>query len=72
MRKTGDLFKKISDTKGIFHAKLGTHTHIKKDKKKKKKKKKEKDRSYGSNRSRSKEIPGLIGKFCLAVQNEAG
>ena len=22
--KTGDLFKKISDTKGIFHAKMGT------------------------------------------------
>ena len=42
MRKTGDLFKKISDTKGIFHAKLGTHTHIKKDKKKKKKRKKKK------------------------------
>ena len=40
MRKTGDLFKKISDTKGIFHAKLGTHTHIKKDKKKKKEKRK--------------------------------
>ena len=24
MRKTRDLFKKISDTKGIFHAKMGT------------------------------------------------
>ena len=24
MRKTGDLFKKIRDTKGIFHAKMGT------------------------------------------------
>ena len=23
MRKTRDLFKKISDTKGIFHAKMG-------------------------------------------------
>ena len=23
MRKTGDLFKKIRDTKGIFHAKIG-------------------------------------------------
>ena len=23
MRKTGDLFKKIRDTKGIFHAKMG-------------------------------------------------
>ena len=24
MRKTRDLFKKIRDTKGIFHAKIGT------------------------------------------------
>ena len=24
MRKTRDLFKKIGDTKGIFHAKIGT------------------------------------------------
>ena len=24
MRKTGDLFKKIRDTKGLFHAKIGT------------------------------------------------
>ena len=24
MGKTGDLFKKISDIKGIFHAKMGT------------------------------------------------
>ena len=24
MRKTGDLFKKIRDTKGTFHAKVGT------------------------------------------------
>ena len=24
MRKTRDLFKKISDTKGTFHAKMGT------------------------------------------------
>ena len=24
MRKTGNLFKKIRDTKGIFHAKMGT------------------------------------------------
>ena len=24
MRKTRDLFKKIKDTKGIFHAKMGT------------------------------------------------
>ena len=24
MAKTGDLFKKIRDTKGIFHAKMGT------------------------------------------------
>ena len=24
MRKTSDLFKKIGDTKGIFHAKMGT------------------------------------------------
>ena len=24
MRKTSDLFKKIRDTKGTFHAKLGT------------------------------------------------
>ena len=24
MGKTGDLFKKISDTKGIFHANMGT------------------------------------------------
>ena len=24
MRKTRDLFKKIRDTKGIFHAKVGT------------------------------------------------
>ena len=24
MRKTKDLFKKIRDTKGIFHAKMGT------------------------------------------------
>ena len=24
MRKTRDLFKKIRDTKGIFHAKMGT------------------------------------------------
>ena len=24
MVKTGDLFKKIRDTKGIFHAKMGT------------------------------------------------
>ena len=26
MRKTRDLFKKIRDTKGIFHAKMGTIT----------------------------------------------
>ena len=25
MRKTRDLFKKIRDTKGKFHAKMGTH-----------------------------------------------
>ena len=24
MGKTGDLFKKIRDTKGVFHAKIGT------------------------------------------------
>ena len=24
MRKTSDLFKKITDTKGTFHAKMGT------------------------------------------------
>ena len=24
MEKTGDLFKKIRDTKGIFHAKMGS------------------------------------------------
>ena len=24
MGKTGDFFKKITDTKGIFHAKMGT------------------------------------------------
>ena len=24
MRKTRDLFKKIGDSKGIFHAKMGT------------------------------------------------
>ena len=24
MQKTGDLFKKIRDTKGTFHAKMGT------------------------------------------------
>ena len=24
MQKTGDLFRKIRDTKGIFHAKMGT------------------------------------------------
>ena len=24
MRKTGDLFKKVRDTKGIFHAKMGS------------------------------------------------
>ena len=36
-RKTRDLFKKISDTKGIFHAKMGTHTQKKKRTKKKKK-----------------------------------
>ena len=24
MEKSGDLFKKIRDTKGIFHAKMGT------------------------------------------------
>ena len=24
MGKTGDVFKKIRDTKGIFHAKMGT------------------------------------------------
>ena len=27
MRKTRDLFKKIRDTKGIFHAKVGTINH---------------------------------------------
>ena len=27
MRKTGDLFKKIRDTKGSFHAKMGTIKH---------------------------------------------
>ena len=37
MGKTRDLFKKISDTKGTFHAKLGTI----------------KDRWYGPNRSRT-------------------
>ena len=25
MEKTRDLYKKIRDTKGIFHAKMGTH-----------------------------------------------
>ena len=28
MGKTRDLFKKIRDTKGIFHAKMGTRTEI--------------------------------------------
>ena len=36
MRKTRDLFKKIRDTKGTFHAKMGSV----------------KDRWYGPNRSR--------------------
>ena len=36
MGKTGDLFKKIRDTEGTFHAKMGTI----------------KDRRYGPNRSR--------------------
>ena len=27
MGKTRDLFKKIRDTKGIFHAKMGTRKH---------------------------------------------
>ena len=27
MGKTGDLFKKIRDTKGLFHAKMGTIKH---------------------------------------------
>ena len=36
MRKTRDLFKKIRDTKGTFHAKMGSI----------------KDRWYGPNRSR--------------------
>ena len=36
MRKTGDLFKKIRDTEGIFQAKMGTM----------------KDNLYGPNRSR--------------------
>ena len=36
MRKTRDLVKKIKDTKGIFHAKMGTI----------------KDKLYGLNRSR--------------------
>ena len=27
MGKTGDLFKKIRNTKGIFHAKMGTIQH---------------------------------------------
>ena len=36
MRKTRDLFKKIKDSKGTFHAKMGTI----------------KDRNYGPNRSR--------------------
>ena len=35
MRKTRDLFKKIRDTKGTFHAKIGSI----------------KDRQYGPNRS---------------------
>ena len=37
MGKTRDLFKKIRDTKGTFHGKMGTI----------------KDRRYGPNRSRS-------------------
>ena len=36
MEKTRDLFKKLRDTKGTFHAKMGTI----------------KDKWYGSNRSR--------------------
>ena len=36
MRKTRDLFKKIKDSKGTFHAKMGTIKH----------------RNYGPNRSR--------------------
>ena len=28
MGKTRDLFKKIRDTKGAFHAKMGTKKHI--------------------------------------------
>ena len=31
MGKTRDFLKKIRDTKGTFHAKMGTHTHTKKD-----------------------------------------
>ena len=30
MGKTRDFLKKIRDTKGTFHAKMGTHTHTQK------------------------------------------
>ena len=62
--KTRDLFKKIRDTKGTFHAKMGLI----------------KDRNgmdlfitgNWNVKVGSQEIPGVTGKFGLGVQNEAG
>ena len=64
MGKTRDLFKKIRDTKGTFHAKMGSI----------------KDRNGmdffitgdWNVKVGSQEIPGVTGKFGLGVWNEAG
>ena len=45
MWKTRDLFKKIRDTKGIFHAKMGTNKQTNKQKTHQK--------LYGPNRNRT-------------------
>ena len=64
MGKTGDLFKKTRDTKGTFHAKMGSI----------------KDRNCmdlfiigdWNAKVECQETPGVTGKFGLGMWNEAG
>ena len=75
MGKTRDLFKKIRDTKGIFHVKMGTIKDKNgmdlKEAEDMKKRWQEYTEELQKKEGRQ-EIPGVTGKFGLGVQNEAG
>ena len=73
MGKTRDLFKKIRDTKGIFHVKMGTiKDRNGMDLTEDIKKRWQEYTEELQKKEGSQEIPGVIGKFGLGVQNEAG